>query len=660
MRKYSFIALLIAFLLLLAACTTGGTEESSFPEKESEEPPASASSEEPTSDADSTETSQPEPEFPQPPVPDKESDTVLELLTSVPTTPDGFYPYQIFISEGRYMHSMYTLPGVDKEGNLYLCWPDPIDYEVYHLFRLNDRTECTLRHDEELRADSADHFTADATANDDGSFSIHGTHLASILSFLPPSERSYTFKRPSGGRLISYGNASVFLQEIPEIEAASPFYGGDDVYRAGSTLFRRAYRTGRFCTNETERGIVYQKENIYSSYDETGALVSQFLLYERSSFPTPCELPYSDGANKGIMRQYDASDLYLGDYTFERIFDHWVVYGSDGEMYLFLLYPDRCEVYRIHAGYHPETVSEASLDRGADFEDPTDKWGSPHLELTQTITKGPLVGRLQKMPDVACTDENGMIYLLYQSGSIYRLQDGAHYTFTYPDQQHQWNVPEMLCYQGVLYLLFEYSRFEGALLHTIDTRTDGAESVLFPFPVAEPENLNKTGAYLFTNQKQGALLYLWDYDVYYSVSEDRRVFYTMDGKEIPKEEELFSFSIGEVRYRVHYGGKAISMGKMGKEGFLETIDETGLIWGVENVVSLGGTGKRVQNFYSLYDADGELYGEILLEKNNSTVKIGKYTFSGVRGARIVCGAGNAMYLLLTYEDSVSLYTVTFD
>lgn len=647
MRNRSFIAFLLVFLLLLAACTAGGTEESSLAEGESMVASDSSSSEETASEDASAETSRPE--IPQTPVPEEESDTVLELLVSVPTASEGFYPYQVFMSEGTSMDALDTVPGVDAEGNLYICWRDQFaayGAYPYRLFRLNDSVECELR-DTEGQTESADGFYAFITENDDGTFTVSHVQWAEQLFFRPMIEVHCKLQKVPGGKYASQGEFSVFLPDIPGSGESDFFFDSEYVFRTGDLLIRETMRMGRVRTDETELGFVDQKETIYDTFDESGALRSQFLLYERSGFTTPCEMPYEYGA----VQEYYASDLYLGDYTFERVFEHWVVYGSDGRPYLFLLYPDRCEAYRIHAGYHPEELSEASLNKEADFEDPTDKWGSPKLKLVQTITED----KLLRTPDEVCADENGKIYLLYASGDIYCLQDGTHYTFTYPYTMNR-RVPEMFCRGGVLYLSFKGSwSQEDDVLYTVDLRTDGAESVLFPFPAAESEYSSKY--FLFANQKQGVLLYLMEYDPSYSVVDERRTFFTMDGKALPKDEEPFFFTYSEGGgYRVNYGGKTIPMRKMDENGTPETIDEAGLIWSVETVAPEN----RVQNFYSLYDANGVLYGEILLEKHFSTVRIGKYTFDGVRSALIVCGAGNAMYLLLTYGDSASLYTVTFN
>ena len=670
MKIRSLVSLLLVLsLLLIVSCSTKREEEDFSESEESAETFVSDPSEEPTGDPVSEETSSTgpseetstgsedpgdkEPEFPLPPVPSEESDTVLELVASVPTSPGGFYPYQVFISEGSSIHAWYTMPGVDAEGNLYLCWEDMAEYQTYRLFRLNDQTMLDLPQDEGLLSESSD-YIANAVLYDDGSVSITGVLYADALSFLPASKRSYWMEEFTGGTLVTYGRTSVFLQNIPEFEEESNSYLRDDsIRRAGSTLFRETLRWGQIRTDETEIGELQQRETIYTAYDESGALVSQFLLYERVNFPTPCEMLYDVGY-QGIIEEYNATDLYLGDYAFERVFKHWMVYGTNGETYLFLLYPDRCEAYRVHAGYHPETFSEASLNREADFEDPTDVWGAPKLEEVQAVTEGPIMGA--QTPDAVCADENGMIYLLYQSGDIYRLQDGAHYTFTYPSKTQQWHVSDMICHEGVLYLLFEYSRFQEAVLHTVDVQTDGAESVPVPFPGIQ--YAGKSGVHLFANQKQGVLLCVADYDPVYSVTDYRRIFYTMDGKAIPKEKEPFSFSDNGLLDRVHYGGKVISMGKMGEAGFLATIDETGMIWGVENEVETEREPTRYQSFYSLYDANCELYGEILLETSSDTARIGDYTFGGVVDARIVCGAGNAMYLLLRFRSSVTLYTVT--
>ncbi|MCH5183403.1 MAG: hypothetical protein J1E00_04425 [Oscillospiraceae bacterium] len=672
MKIRSLVSLLLVLsLLLVVACSTKREEEDFSESEESAETFVSDPSEETTSNNVSEETSSTDPseessvggedpgdkgpEFPLPPVPSEESDTVLELVASAPTSPGGFYPYQVFISEGISIHAWYTMPGVDAEGNLYLCWEDMAEYQTYRLFRLNDQTMLELPQDQWLLSESSD-YIANAILYDDGSVSITGVLYASHLSFLPASKRSYRLEEFTDGRLVTYGRTSVFLQNLPGFDEESHPYRWDDrIYRAGATLFRKSTRWGYFRTDETERGELQQRETIYTAYDERGALVSQFLLYERGNFPTPCEMLYDVG-HQGIMEEYNATDLYLGDYAFERVFEHWVVYGTNGETYLFLLYPDRCEAYRVHAGYHPETFSEASLNREADFEDPTDTWGAPKLEEVQAVTEGPIMGA--QTPDAVCADENGMIYLLYQSGDIYRLQDGAHYTFTYPSKTQQWHVSDMICHEGVLYLLFEYSRFQDAVLHTVDVRTDGAESVQVPFPGVQYEG--KTGAYLFANQKQGVLLCMTDYDTSYSVIDDRRIFYTMDGKVIPKEKELFTLARESFFEQVLYRGKTVSMGKMGEAGFLATIDETGMIWGVENEVEPEGGHTRYQSFYSLYDANCELYGEILLETSSDTARIGDYNFGGVKDARIVCGAGNAMYLLLRFGSSVTLYTVTID
>ena len=383
MKKFSLCVLAgVLALLLLASCEMqinigqptsslpSSPEESSLPQTSA--PEESSSSEPQTASSEET-----------PPTP-PETETTLEFLASYPFGEDSLVMRSTGMQPDRNGVYSLDLQGkilADENGVLYLIpyfamgdvinltenkvaatfpdptspWPENVLYPTFHDGKLYlvQSDSLVVSFDLQTGEQTTYPYFRD-TFRGESWFLVPGLCECDGKLLVAPGNREYY--TPDGEKVSGVKALSVSVQSKNTLV----MFDGKTLKfpTRGEPAEFTLLAGGRIMERWIER--VPEKTNVFRHWyrlcDTDGNPISCFfaeLLFNRET-PVPCD-PISFG-DFTIDRFYPQT-ITVGGETFRNVALPFEVIGKDGTVYQALLYPDRLNLYKIHAGYTPPAAS---------------------------------------------------------------------------------------------------------------------------------------------------------------------------------------------------------------------------------------------------------------------------------------------------------------
>lgn len=379
MHKRLFAGLLSAALFLVSCGTVIPPEESDEDRYETED----GSGSDPQVSEGNPEVGLPE-----------ERETELELVTTFKTGVDGLFPYFFYWAESGPEHAAFWTTKAacaDDKGNVYVA-PVPSGHEWY-IYRLNDGKvyDCggidspiSMLYSDGLLYLLLEDSHVVTIHTESGKrtlmtpFNYLKEHPHEFLFVSSDGEEPIWLRYDGKERYSLHGEKlsaegyprTVIKENLPsgkatlagrDTELTVSLDGGaagcdwSVKYEDAERLLCAAYRSKYHFSDEPDKVVV---ENIYCVYDQSGNVLANCKQTAVRHTEQPCSLPFTQNGIDYTLEGYHPRTVTIGTFTFEGVFDHSMVYGSDGTMYLLLYDLDHGEVYRILPGYENATFSE--------------------------------------------------------------------------------------------------------------------------------------------------------------------------------------------------------------------------------------------------------------------------------------------------------------